>query len=104
MLSGTPLMWFIVELQNQVDSALAVSNLTWGTNGSFAFNVWFTQTVNQGNLFQYLISARDPLLPAINDTSIFLPNEVSLLPLHPPCLQLPILLVALYSSMHSKAW
>ena len=56
---------------------MAVSNLTWGSNGSFAINVWFAQTENEGKLFQYLISARNPSLPAINDTSIFLPNQVS---------------------------
>lgn len=39
-------------------------------------NLWFAQTENEGSLFQYLLSARNPTLPPLNDTSIFLPNQV----------------------------
>lgn len=63
-------------LQNTLSEAMAISHLTWGQSGTFAFNLWFSQTENRGNTFQYLLSARQPGLPDINDTTIFLPNQV----------------------------
>ena len=63
-------------MQANQETSLTVSQLTWGHNGSFAFNFWFSQTENQGALFQYLLSARNPDLPPVNDTTVFYPNQV----------------------------
>ena len=70
--------WLIrLVLQNAEDAGLSITGLPVATGGPFAMNLWFQQGEDAGNLFQYLISARDPGLPAIDQTSVFYPNQVS---------------------------
>ena len=49
----------------------------WGQNGSWAFNVWVQQAADAGELFQYLVSARDSSNGAISNTSdVYQANDV----------------------------
>ena len=56
----------------------------WGQNGSWAFNVWVQQAADAGELFQYLVSARDSSNGAISNTSdVYQANDVRKRPTSP---------------------
>ena len=63
-------------MQAAADTSLSISNLPVAPGGPFAMTVWFQQYTNPGDTFQYLISARSPSLPDIDNNTIFYPNQV----------------------------
>ena len=65
-----------VVLQTADDSSVSVMGLPVGAEGGFAMTLWFQQASNQGDTFQYLLSARDASLPPISQTTVFYPDQV----------------------------
>lgn len=84
----------LVALVQASNSAyLDITAPTWGLQGPFAFNVWLSQSDKTGDGFQYVLSSRNPSAGPITDTSVFLPNQVSL--------DLPVILLDLSECLAS---
>ncbi len=46
------------EMQAANEETVSVGPFTWGSSGAFAINLWAQQRYSEGDLFQYLLSAR----------------------------------------------
>ena len=70
----------VLECSTAADAGIVVSHVPWGVGGAWAVNLWVKQDPGApaDAEFQYVLSARNPAAPPLDDTSIFYPDQVHL--------------------------
>jgi hypothetical protein len=75
---GDPTFGTALECSTSNDAGVVISHVPWGAGGAWALNLWVKQSpaAPSDAEFQYLLSARNPEAPPLDDTSIFFPDQV----------------------------
>jgi len=70
----------VLEYSTAADAGIVVSHVPWGVGGAWAVNLWVKQAPSAPSdaEFQYVLSARNPAAPPLDDTTIFFPDQVHL--------------------------